>query len=420
MRIVYAVQNVGGIDFDQDVGDTVPVKYTIRGLQEAGHVVDCLKLEGRSVIGIKDVFNPENFWNAPLGFSKTRIFLLLESGIRRLQRELHIPYYAFFDLFRFYEASTRTLSHYDLCHEHNGLFCAGAALACWQQNIPYILTFSADPFFERNLVGKPLRGLHSMVAKSEARWAFKIAKKIICVSTAAKRQLIDTWQIDPEKIVVMPNGVDTTLFHPGYDPRSVRAELCLDGEPTVGFVGGFQPWHGLELLIESFARVIREIPTAKLLLIGDGRARTSVDQKINDLGVQDSVIVTGMVPQSRVPEFLSVTDLAVLPYPKLPQELWFSPLKLYEYMAAGKAIVASKAGQISEVIQHGYTGFLVEPGDIDSLANALIALLKDPQRRQRLGDNARRQAVEKHSWDQYIARLEAIYLNALQPSRDVK
>jgi glycosyltransferase involved in cell wall biosynthesis len=89
--------------------------------------------------------------------------------------------------------------------------------------------------------------------------------------------------------------------------------------------------------------------------------------------------------------------------------LWFSPLKLYEYMAAGKAIVASRAGQIAEVIQDGHNGLLVESGDVAALAQALLKLLKDPVKRERLGQNAREQAIRHHSWERYIKRLEDIY-----------
>jgi glycosyltransferase involved in cell wall biosynthesis len=114
-----------------------------------------------------------------------------------------------------------------------------------------------------------------------------------------------------------------------------------------------------------------------------------------------------------VPEILAIADVVTIPYPQLPEELWFSPLKLYEYMAAGKAIVASSAGQITEVIQDGYNGILVEPGNVDELAQAIINLFKDPTRRERLGQNARQQAVTQHSWEQYINRLEKIYESVL-------
>jgi glycosyltransferase involved in cell wall biosynthesis len=105
----------------------------------------------------------------------------------------------------------------------------------------------------------------------------------------------------------------------------------------------------------------------------------------------------------------------VLPYPELPGELWFSPLKLFEYMAAGKAIVASRAGQIAEILEDGQSGLLVAPGDVAAMGQAIVRLIADPALRQRLGDHARQQAVANHSWEQYIERLVQIYAGLYSP-----
>jgi glycosyltransferase involved in cell wall biosynthesis len=413
IRIAYTIQNVGGIDFKKDIGDAVPVKHILKGLRQAGHQVSCLRLDGHSVIGFDNIAEPHNVWHARLGLTGTKPFILAEGGLRRLQRSLGLPYFALFDSYRFYEACCRLLPDYDLCHEHNGLFSVGAALACLRLKKPYVLTFSADPLLEAELVGKPLRGLHAQAAAWEAGLTYRAASRIICVSGPARQHLIETWQVDPAKIVVMPNGVDVELFGSHHDPRATRSELGLNGSSVVSFVGGFQHWHGLEGLVDSFAQILPEVPEAKLLLVGDGPARANIERKIADHGLERSVIVTGLVPQERVPKLLSVADVTVIPYPHLPKELWFSPLKLYEYMAAGKAIVASRAGQIAEVIRDGYNGLLVESGDVAGFARAIAGLLKDRAERDRLGHNARRQAVERHSWQQYIRRLEEIYWSVL-------
>jgi len=414
LRIAYAIQNVGGIDFRQDIGDTVPVKYTLRGLKKAGHSVTCLMLTGRSVSGIEDISKYTEAWKAPLGISGTSSFRAFESGARWLQRRLKLPYFAFFDLFRFYEACCRVFTGYDLCHEHNGLFSAGAALACTRLGLPYVLTVSAEPLFERELGGRPLKGFHKMVAAWEARYTYRQADKILCVSEPARRNLAEHWQVDPEKIVVMPNGVDCDLFHPDHDPEAARRARGLADEPTIGFVGGFQHWHGIELLVESFSAVREKIPEARLILVGDGRARESIEKKIEECGVRSAVMITGIVPQKDVPGILAAIDVAVLPYPELPMELWFSPLKLYEYMAAGKAIVASASGQITQVIEDGVDGILVPPGSIPFLTERLLELLRDAKLRLELGRRARQKAIEQHSWDNYIRKLETVYRGVLE------
>jgi glycosyltransferase involved in cell wall biosynthesis len=413
MRILYAIQNVGGIDFNNDLGDTVPIKYTLRGLTQNNHIVKCIQLDGSNVRQYSEITGFSHSSFARLGASGKRGFRVLEGAIRRLQRGLGISYYAFFDSFRFYEAARRILPEVDLCHEHNGLFCLGGAFACARSKKPYVLTFSADPILERKLVKRPLRGIHAQVANQEARYAFRIARKIICVSEQAKQQLVRNWSVDSEKIVVMPNGVDVHLFGRSYDPLPVRARFGFTNHPIIGFVGGFQPWHGTDLLVDAFASLVPQQPNLRLFLVGDGPARPMIEKQVNQLGLSAKVVFTGLVPQSQVPEMLSIMDVAVIPYPKLPNELWFSPLKLYEYMAAGKAIVASQSGQIAEVLQNGYNGILVEPGNLVALSEAINKLIIDPQLRIQLGKNAQHQAVERHSWEKYIQRLEAIYKSVL-------
>ena len=259
---------------------------------------------------------------------------------------------------------------------------------------PYVLTFSADPILEAEYVGAPLRGLHKQVAARQAAFTYREADQILCVSKPAKQHLVDNWQVPPEKINVMPNGVDIELFGQSFDPEPIRQEWGLGDGPVISFVGGFQKWHGLENLVESFCQIQDMVPTARLFLVGDGPYREILDQKIKASHVQDKVVITGFLPQERVPEMLSVADITVLPYPKLPQDLWFSPLKLYEYMAAGKTIVASNSGQIGEVIEDGETGVLTEPGNVFELTNALKVLLGNEQERRRLAENGRLQAIK--------------------------
>jgi glycosyltransferase involved in cell wall biosynthesis len=408
LRIAYVMQNAGN-DLAEDVGQAILIKHTIRGLKQAGYPISVFRLQGTHVARMDDVFNLADAGPTPLGISGTRAFRLAESGIRRLQRELRLPYLALFDAYRFYEACCRFLPEFTVCHEYGGLFSVGAARACRQNNVPYVLTVEGDPFLENRVKGTPLRGLRAFVAARRARLAYRSANKIITVSNSARQHLVDVWNVRPEKIEVLPNGVDAELFHPGYECERVRHEWGLNGGPVVVFVGGFQVWHGLDNLVDSFAQVVQEVPQSRLLLVGDGPARAAIERKIVETGLQAAVTITGLVRQAQVPQLLAASDIAVLPYPQLPGELWFSPLKLYEYMAAGKAIVAARAGQIAEILVDDKSGILVPPGDVAGLSHAIIRLIKNPAQRAQLGRKARQQAIEQHSWKQYVERLAHIY-----------
>ncbi len=413
LRIAYAIQNVDGIDLTIDVGDGVPVKNALNGLRRRGHTVKLIRLRGRSVMEGEDFLRPESGRKMPLGATGSWPFLKAESAVRRLQRALRLPYFALFDSVRFYEACRRGLPAYDVCHEHHGVFGIGAGLACRRLGVPYVLTFSADQFLEMRIKGERFRGIHARLAAMETSMALRYASVVITVSEAARRNLVETWQVSPTKIEVLANGVDLDLFGKEVDPAPIREKLGLDGKPVIVFVGGFQVWHGLDELLASFVRVVEAIPEARLLLVGDGPTRNELQRKATDLGVASSMSITGMIPQSGVPAMLAASDIAVLPYPQFQQELWFSPLKLYEYMAAGKAIVASNSGQISETIRDGENGVLVEAGNVRALADALIGLLQNPGLRRQLGHSARQQAVERHSWTRYVDRLEGVYARAL-------
>jgi glycosyltransferase involved in cell wall biosynthesis len=106
---------------------------------------------------------------------------------------------------------------------------------------------------------------------------------------------------------------------------------------------------------------------------------------------------------------MSAADIAVVPYPDLNRDLWLSPLKLYEYMASGNAIVASAVGQVANVIQDGGNGLLIPPGDATAMTAALKRLIGDPDLRAQLGTHAREYAVQKHSWEHYLGRLERLF-----------
>jgi glycosyltransferase involved in cell wall biosynthesis len=412
LEIAYTLQSVS-VDLMAEAGPAILIRHTVQGLRKAGHRVTVVVLKGRDVMGMDGGTWPGEPQIVRPGLSGRRVFKAGESGLRRLQSELSVPYFGLFESLRFSEAARRILPAYQICHEYHTLFGLGTALACRRLDIPRILTVDADLLLESRIIGQPLRGFHAAVARWGIRLSFGAAATLICVSEAAKRHFVSKWGVAPEKIAVVPNGVDTAAFDPEGIASPVRSRLGLNSEPVIMFVGGFQPWHGLEQLVEAFAAVREKRPAARLLLVGDGPARPAVEQQIGRMGLEKTVSITGYVAHDAIPEWLAAADVVVAPYPPLPEELWFSPLKLFEYMAAGKAIVASAAGQIAEVIQHGHNGLLVRPGDVAQLAEAILDLLNDPGERQRLGHNARRQAVEQHSWAAYIRRLESLYQTVL-------
>lgn len=225
------------------------------------------------------------------------------------------------------------------------------------------------------------------------------AARIFVVSQIEKDNLVAAGVL-PGKIVVNPNGVDTGEFRPGIGGAKARSDLKIaDSTMLVGFVGTFGPWHGVLALTDAIALTPKN-EDIHFLLVGDGSLRNEVEQRLRGSGDLGRVTFTGVVSHERVPILLDACDILVSPHvpPADGSEFFGSPTKLFEYMAMGKGIVASRLGQIGDVLTHDETALLVEPGNPLELKDAMLKLANDRALLSRLGNAARDAAVEKHTW----------------------
>lgn len=236
-------------------------------------------------------------------------------------------------------------------------------------------------------------------AERVAQRVFSAATALLAVSDAVAAYL-GRYPAAEGRVHVVPNGVDPRRF-------SARPRPASGAEPgafTIGFVGTIKPWHGLGLLIDAFERLYRRDATMRLLIVGDGPERERLERAVTTRGLAGVVRFAGAVQPREVPLLLAAMDVAVAPYPELP-DFYFSPLKVYEYMAAGLPVVASRVGQLSRVIEHGTNGLLYEPGDLGALCTALSLLRADPVLRSCLGARARRTVCRHHTWDAVVGRI---------------
>ena len=192
-------------------------------------------------------------------------------------------------------------------------------------------------------------------------------------------------------------------------PPALPSQECsrLEGRFVVAFSGSLKPWHGIEVLLRGFERLIESVRDAHLLIIGDGPLRGEVDDAALRLG-PSRVTVTGAVAHEQVPAWLAHADVGVAPYPRL-DSFYFSPLKVVEYLAAGLPTVASAIGQLPELIDDGKTGLLVPPGEPGPLAEALGRLRADPALRRRMAKRAIRRASQRHGWSRVGERIEKLF-----------
>jgi glycosyltransferase involved in cell wall biosynthesis len=315
-----------------------------------------------------------------------------------------------FSNYRYFDALVQSLAGVDIVYERNGLYGAGLAMACKYLKIPYVMFFEADQIMELDIMDRPLKGLLRWRAQQLLRYNLVAADCIICVSNTGREHLVKEWNVPSQKILVFPNAVDIQKFKIDVEwGTEIRSQLGLELNPLIIFVGNFFHWHDVATLLDAFALLIKSQPDVRLVLVGDGEQRQAMMQKADELGLSAVVKFTGAVPHADVPRYIAAADIAVVPYPPMRQKMWLSPLKLFEYMASGKAIVASSIGQLTDVIRDGENELLVPPGDASAVANALERLINDAGLSSKLSAQAREDAERKYSWESYLSRLERVF-----------
>jgi glycosyltransferase involved in cell wall biosynthesis len=215
--------------------------------------------------------------------------------------------------------------------------------------------------------------------------------------------------VSREKILLIPNGYDEELFIPSMSGREVREQYGLGDSPVVIYMSTFHKFErGLhEIALSAFMEVTRQIPDARLLMVGGGNL--PVSSLISERGLEKSVIPTGFVERRRVPMLIASADVALHVISDHPFHAASSPMVMPEYMAMGKPIVAPRTGELAYALTGG-AGWLVDGANPELLAGGVVALLKDETRRREMGMTAQKKAREEYSYRSLAAKLNTAYL----------
>lgn len=247
----------------------------------------------------------------------------------------------------------------------------------------------------------------------------KYADKVFTVSHEIKDFYVEKG-IAASQIEIIYNGVNINQFHPAVDSAEVLQKYKLDNALIIGFVGTFHYWHGIESLKTLMKNVIQVNDYVKFLMVGSGGPMVKELQEfIDSERISENVIFTGLVPYQKIPKHIAVMDIVLAPYSKL-DFFYYSPLKIFEYMACGKAVITSGIGQILDLIQDGKTGLLCEPGNIDEMITKINSLIFEDSKRVNMGKAARQFIANNHSWDAQAQRLSSICLKLLPQATSVK
>ena len=273
-------------------------------------------------------------------------------------------------------------------HLHAGRFVARA------MGVKLLLEVNAPLTEERAAYG-------GLKLKDFAAWSDRLIWRgadYVLPVTDALADYVRKAGVPEERIVVIPNGVDLAMYPGRVEHEAAKARLGLDGKVVLGFVGFVRDWHGLPQIIDFVAQR-RDLPLY-LLIVGDGLDRARLEARIAELGIGDRARITGFVPRTEVPVYIAAFDVALQP----AVTAWASPLKLFEYLAAGCAVIAPDARNIREVLTHQRDALLFDPADAGQLVESLRRLCDEPELRERLGEQGRRLVIERpFTWEHNAA-----------------
>jgi len=228
-----------------------------------------------------------------------------------------------------------------------------------------------------------------------------LADHVIVVKEEYRKRCL-SYGVPDCKITVIPDGVDTRKFNPNVKGEEIRKQLGIVENPLVVYVGKAEEYYNLDILITAASIVVKSEPSAKFLLVGPGRSLTRLEALARNLKVSESTIFAGFQPYERIPHLIGAADVAVFPHPE--------GIAVCEYMACGKPIVKPR-GRVVDMLEHLESGFLTKDHTPRSFAEGIIEMLRNRRLAAKLGNNARRIAVEKHDWeflaDKYVRVLQS-------------
>ncbi len=374
-------------------GSVVHIIEIVNGLREAGHqvglVASSLNKDEKAVL----------FYNLNI----------IPSYILQLLKLRKQPYIASLVLLFLY--LLRILPQYDIIYarDYHTVIAALFPRLLFRKKLVYEINGIANE--EQKLKSHSFlnRMLVFLIQQAE-RIATHHSDRIISVTPQIESYLMANFSYSHDKVEIIGNGVDIKKFYPIHNEALIeqwKEKLGIRKEEIViTFVGNLARWQGVNILIESAIRLLSRGEKLKLLLVGDGPMRKELVRRVLESGFDKSVIFTGMISYRDIPFLINLADICAAPFIlRRNQITGVSPIKVFEYMACGKPVVASKIEGLEFIEKEG-TGRLTEPEDIKSLEETLYNLIKEPKERLMMGGKGFQIARERFSWESRVTQIE--------------
>lgn len=283
----------------------------------------------------------------------------------------------------------------DIIYERN-FTCKTGVLLSKILGIPLIVEINGLVDEEAQMQGEKKSWLRRSAGKTMRRILFRQANRIVAVAQGIKDNLVKSYSINHEAIEVIPNGANINLFRP-MDQEIAKAELGLAQQyKYVCFVGNLAPWQGVEYIIEAAPIVIEAAPEIRFLIVGDGMNYKQLQDLVRENHLENYFLFTGRISYDAVPKYINASNICISPKKIITSG--YSPLKLYEYMACAKPIIATRTYGF-EILEFYNAGILVDSSNPSDISNAIIKLICDDEMGKNMGRNGRKLVIEKYSWN---------------------
>ncbi|WP_445666637.1 glycosyltransferase family 4 protein [Fodinibius sp. AD559] len=375
-------------------GASVHVSKIIEGLRNKGHKVNLFSHN----------YNFDGVSNSNSGVNGFSFKNLFKNSVKKIvPRGIVRPFKNYLK----YRRNMRMLNGWenglkscDLIYERDGVYCFKSQKLAEKYDLPYIIECNGFFWEEQMFDGLAFKKLYKR--RHVQKW--KSADHLIAVSGEFKKKMVGLG-IDEGKVSVLHNGVEMDVYEvPSKKITDLRNSFGFsENNVVIGFIGHILPWHRLDILVEGIAQLNKGGYPVKGLIVGGGKL-DKVFNEVDRLGLKENIVFTGAVPQNQVPVHIKAMDICTIP----GSSSYNSPVKLFNYGAAGRPVLATNRSSITEIIDDGRNGLLFYKESQSSFNEQLEELLKDQVLRKELGKNIRSDIEKHHTWNDVVDRTEKI------------
>lgn len=278
----------------------------------------------------------------------------------------------------------------DVIYDRYAHFSFSALWAAKKTKLPLILEINSPYSIQKRQWEKVY---FPALSKKGEQKIFAAAPRIIVVSSPLK-QIVADYGVNTDKVTVLPNGTDPARFDPEQDVSGLKKELGLEGKTVLGFVGILRSWHNIDKLINILEEIDLKKKNAVMLFLGDGPSYDELVAYNMEQGNEETIRFLGRIPHDKIQQYIAMFDVAISPH----ATPYSSPMKILEYMAMEKAVLAPDMPNIRDMIVDNENGILFPPDDADALKENLLKMIDDAELRQRVGRQAREDVLDKFTW----------------------